>query len=178
MTNDPNFWKNKYKQTWSQSEERENMIVLRILNETGKKSEFVGLGAGLDTYLSGTAESQGHTKGQSDIHILETNIYIEVTGPLVNTVKEDAPLWVRPDKVKSANTKFPTCETWIVHHLSFNNLIRVVSLDNKFFNRFINNDFLIIHPRIRGEVETYIEILANDECVQPWHVLINRLKNP
>ena len=62
MTNDPNFWKNRYKFSWQASKEREDMVGKKILDETGKSTEFVGLGAGTDRYMEGSAQSKDTIK--------------------------------------------------------------------------------------------------------------------
>ena len=97
-----NFWKDAYKDTWTKSSDRENWMIDLIKRETGKTAVDSGLGAGTEAYIDGSAQRNGYEKGDADLHILGTDIYVEVTGPLKKTVPEDAPLWFRPDKLNNA----------------------------------------------------------------------------
>jgi hypothetical protein len=78
---DPDFWKHQYQHAWAKASQREKTIKARIFTESGKQVEFVGLGAGSAAFLSGTAASQGYQKGDADLYVVGTNIFLEVTGP-------------------------------------------------------------------------------------------------
>lgn len=163
---DVNYWKDAYADTWRDSSSREDAVKKMIEKETGKKVEEIGLGAGSEEYLAGSAASQGHERGGSDLGVVGTNINVEVTGPLVDYIKEEEPLWVRPDKIDSARSHHPERDTWVVHCLGMTGKIRVIRLDDEFFERLDAGDFPIVNPRIRGRVETYREIQANHACVR------------
>jgi hypothetical protein len=152
------------------------MVAAKIFDDTNKEVEFVGLGAGSETYLPGSAQSQGLEKGAADLQIVGTNIHLEVTGPLVDSVKKEDPLWIRPDKIDHAQAHFPEQETWVVHHLPRNDLLRVINLNVEFFNRYKASEFKLVSLLIRGTRERYIEISATDPLVLPWNVLVSRLK--
>lgn len=173
---DFDYWKRQYQQSWGQSAEREAGIAAQLSQATGKEIQPVGLGAGSAEFLPGSAAQQGHTKGDADLNVVGTNIYLEVTGPLVNSVVEGNALWIRPDKVQNAKQKTPALETWVVHHLPRNELIRVVPLNKQFFRALEAGEFPIVAPRIRGVTERYHEIPARHACVQPYDTLVERLK--
>ena len=173
---DPDFWKQQYQHAWAKASEREKTIKARILNESGKQVELVGLGAGSTDFLSGTAASQGYQKGDADLYVVGTNIFLEVTGPQSKVVRLEDPLWVRPDKVTSARTHLPSHETWVVHWLERDGSLRVIPLNEAFFDLLDRNVFSIVHPVIRGVRETYLAIPASHFCVKSWDALIARLK--
>lgn len=174
---DVNFWKDKYKDLWAKANHREKTICAKILEETTRITLPVGLGAGTDSYLPGTAASQGYGKGDADLQVVGTSIYLEVTGPQSLRVPESSPLWIRPDKVSSAQAHHPEHDTWVVHWLEANGLLRVIHLDSGFFERYHSRQFGLVTPTIRGVKETYVEIRANDRCVQPWPSLIEYIRN-
>lgn len=173
---DPNFWKDQYQHSWSQSQQKEHMIARRIEAETGHNVVPIGLGAGSDQYLPGTAKAQGFERGGADLQIDGTNIVLEVTGPLSKRVGPQSPLWLRPDKVSSARAHHPDLETWVIHHLAQNGLMRVICLNDDFFRYQDMGVFPMVQPTIRGARETYLEIPSNHSVIQPWQALINRLK--
>jgi hypothetical protein len=174
---DFDYWKKQYQATWGKSSQREKAIAAYLSEESGKKIELVGLGAGSADFLSGSASQQGHAKGDADLIVDGTNIYLEVTGPLVPSVDERQDLWIRPDKVENAKQHSRRQETWLVHHLPKDNLIRVVPLDAEFFKALEAGDFPIVTPRIRNVQERYHAIPATHSCVKECGVLIDRLKH-
>ena len=175
MTDD-DYWKKQYKDTWAQSSQRELTIAKLLEDASGKKIQPIGLGAGSTDFLSGTALQHGHAKGDADFIVVDTNIHLEVTGPLVTFVDERQDLWIRPDKLANAKQKLDDHETWVIHHLPKNDLIRVVLLSKEFFTAFDNGEFSIVTPRIRGVQERYYAIPAVHQCVKSLSVLIDRLK--
>lgn len=173
---DADFWKQQYQHAWEKASKREQTVKAKILNEAGKQVEFVGLGAGSTDFLSGTAASQGYQKGDADLYIVGTNIFLEVTGPQSKAVRLEDPLWIRPDKVRNARAHFPGHKTWVVHWLERDGTLRVIPLDEMFFDLLDKNVFSIVNPLIRGVRETYLAIPASHPCVKPWSALIARLK--
>jgi hypothetical protein len=174
---DPDYWKRLYQEAWEKSDQREREIIRRIKDEAGKAAVPTGLGAGSTEFLAGTAESQGYEKGGADLHVVGTNVYLEVTGPQTSSVGHDAPLWVRPDKAKNAFDHRKEHETWVVHWLEKDGTLRVIHMDDEFFANVRDRTFPIVEPRIRGAKERYIEIPASDGCVRPWSDLIERLRS-
>lgn len=177
VVGDPDFWKKRYRPGWEASDRREREIIRRIKDEAGKVAVPVGLGAGSTEFLSGTAESQGYEKGGADLHVAETNVYLEVTGPQTDRVGHAEPLWVRPDKAKNAFDHRKDHETWVVHWLEKDGTLRVIHMDNGFFANIRNRVFPIVDRTIRGARERYVEIPANHGCVRPWSDLIERLRS-
>jgi hypothetical protein len=173
---DPNFWKDQYKDSWAKADKRERHIIETIKEETGHVAVCVGLGAGSTDFLSGSAASRGLEKGAADLQLEGSNIFLEVTGPQTKTVKLDAPLWVRPDKIANARKNFPDHETWIIHWLELDGTLRVIKMDQAFFLALDNNEFPLVHPYIRGTQETYHQIATAHACVKEFKVLIDRIK--
>jgi len=175
---DENYWKDAYQDTWDESSKRENRLKAYIEKLTGMKCEESGLGAGTSQYISGSAARNGYQKGDADLSIQGTSIYIEVTGQLVKTVQPTAPLWFRPDKLNNA-IKNSEHDVFLAHHCMSVDLWRVIHVDQKFKQRFRNYEFKVVTPCIRGRRERYVEIETNDRCIQDLDYLvayINRIK--
>lgn len=135
----------------------------------------MGLGAGLDNFISRTAVSHGHKKGDADMTVESTNISLEVTRPNI-PVPSTAPLWIRPDKIKNAKLHFPEKDTWVVHCIE-RTTIRVIRLDAEFFTKYQRGQYKIVNPRIRGAMETYVSIPHDDVSVKGFEVLIDHIKD-
>ena len=176
MTDD-DYWKEQYKATWGQSAQREINIAKILEQQSGKKIKPVGLGAGSADYFSGSAASHGHVKGDADLQVVDTNIYLEVTGPLVMFVDEYQDLWVRPDKVANAKERGAEHEIWVVHHLPKKDLLRVIPLGTEFWTALAAGSFPIVSPTIRGVRERYHALPATHSCVKAFSVLVERLKS-
>lgn len=174
---DFNYWKRQYKDTWEQASDRESTIMAYLKQASGRSIELVGFGSGSTSFLQGPALSYGHEKGDADLLVTGTNIYLEVTGPLVKTVTPEADLWVRPDKIENARKYKASRETWIVHHLPMKDLIRVVRIDSRFWSSLKADEFPTVEPMIRGVRERYYSIPAAHHCVRSCSELIQRLKS-
>lgn len=169
---DRDFWKNIYKNKWAASSKREADMKIWIQENTGLKAELTGLGAGTTGFISGSASENGHEKGDADLHILGTNVYVEVTGPLVLSVSTKGPLWFRPDKFENAIRNVSNGhDTFFAHHCPSGDLWRVVHIDSELIRRYCNHEFEIVHPSINGIIETYVQIPASDPCVRPLNFL-------
>ncbi len=172
---DPDFWKRQYEKTWEQSSNREEAIKSLIQTETGVMLAPKGLGAGSKEFIPGSASSHSLQKGDADFSVQGIPVNIEITGPLVTFVREDANLWIRPDKIANARSHQGVL-TIVVHHLPRNNLMRVIFLNGNFFSALDSGAFPIVHPPIRGVQETYNSIPANHPVVRPWLELLDFLK--
>lgn len=135
-----NYWKDAYKGTWEASSEREKRLMIYLERLTGMQCSASGLGAGSSQYISGSAARNGYQKGDADFVIDGTNIYIEVTGPLVKTVKPAAPLWFRPDKLKNA-VRNSEHDVFLAHHCMSVDLWRIIHVDEEFKKRFLESQF-------------------------------------
>lgn len=176
MNND-DYWKERYKALWDEAGKRESEIAELIRASTSLAVKFVGLGTGTGEYISGNAQSHGFEKGGADLWIVDTNIYLEVTGPLTDAVKPHAALWIRPDKVENALKHLADHETWVVHCLKLNHLRRVIALDDVFQSYYSRGVFKLVHPKINGAMETYLEIPSGHVVVKPFAYLLDRLKS-
>jgi len=172
---DSDYWKKLYQGLWQATGEREKALAQTIENLTGHKVKIVGLGAGSDDFLSGTAVSHGHEKGDADMTVEGTNINLEVTGPNTHVLLT-APLWVRPDKIRNARSHFPKKDTWVVHCVE-RTTIRVIRLDAEFFTKYERGQYETVNPRIRGAMETYVSIPHDDSSVRGFEVLIAHIKD-
>lgn len=101
---DKNYWKEAYKEYWEISSKKEIFVKELIESKTGFKTLEVGLGAGSEDFLSGSASDYGLTKGDADLYVIIPDTYVEVTGPNISVKPEDT-LWIRPDKVKNSFNK-------------------------------------------------------------------------
>ena len=158
---DNNFWKDRYKDSWDKAAQKEKMVIELIESKTGKKVELFGLGAGSSEYFSGSASENNSMKGDADLFIKDSNVFIEVTGPNIKVNLSDS-LWIRPDKIQNALNKISKgiCEhCYVVHVIERKDdssiLLRVIAISEEL------NTFPTINPRIRGTVETYKDIPAN-----------------
>lgn len=175
---DSNYWKNAYQDTWDMSSKRENAIIKWIADTTGLTAKSIGLGAGTKDFISGSADENGHQKGDADLLVVGTNIYIEVTGPLSKSVSPDSPLWLRPDKFENAGMNIQNGhDTFFVHHCPSAKLWRVIHMDEALFQRYQNGAFPIVTPTIRGRKETYVAVPSDDPCVLPLCHLKQYLSN-
>lgn len=170
-------WKHQYADSWNYSNDREDRVANKLVEDVeGVEVAPFGLGAMSTEFLSGSAESNGSETGSPDLHIVDTTIYIEVTGPQNQRVKPHVPLWLRPDKVRYAIRHAGDKKVFVVHELPFNNLLRVIPLGKKFRDTFQSNGFGIATPTIRGMKETYLEIPARSSHVLPWDALLLYIK--
>jgi hypothetical protein len=172
---DSDYWKVRYQSAWEQSSKREAWIEGLIKEKTGHELEWVGLGTGTTAFLSGTAAQHGVKKGDPDLRVKGTEIYVEVTGPLVDTVGPSDPLWIRPDKIRNA-LDATGHETWVVHHLPKDNTIRAILIGDEFKKQYHSGQFKTLNKRIRGATETYVEVPATNGVVTPFKQFIERLK--
>lgn len=177
MNND-NYWKDQYRQFWDAASVKEKAFKAIIENETGTELEPFGLGATSSDYLSGNAAMYGKEKGAPDFKIKGCNIFIEITGPFLNTVRPESGLWIRPDKLDYAERHmddadeffalyFPSITDWVI-----------VRTDRVFFERKMwmaqrGNGYKILNPLIRGVRETYVEIPYSDPAVHDLQYLID-----
>jgi hypothetical protein len=175
MGKSEDYWKDRYKQTWAEASSREVAIQEYVQKETGLLLENCGLGTGSMEYLSGSAATRGYAKGGADFHVKGTRIDVEVTGDLTGKVSKTQDLWLRPDKIQDALGN-PSTEKWVIHHLAKDQTLRAICLDKEFLSRYSKGEFGIVHPRIRGTVETYVAIPSNDRSVQPVSAFLERLK--
>lgn len=170
-----NYWKDAYQNTWDVSSQREKRLKMYLEKMTGMQCIESGLGAGSSQYISGSAERNGYQKGDADFWIEGTNIFIEVTGPLVKSVKPTDPLWFRPDKLNNA-IRNSDHDVFLVHHCMSVDLWRVIHVDQEFRQRFRNYQFRVVTRCIRDRQERYVEIETDDRCVHGLNYLVVYLK--
>ncbi len=172
-----NYWKDRYQGTWDRSAQREAKLAEYLEQKTGLQIESSGLGAQSTEYIPGSAAKNGFEKGDADLHVVGTNVYIEVTGPLEKNVGPERPLWFRPDKIQNAiNGLARGHVTFFAHNCPAAQLWRVVRMDEQLARRYRAKEFPEREKTIRGAKEHYVEIDARDECVRPIRELTNYLK--
>lgn len=148
---DKEFWKKIYEPSWPNAVKRVQKVIdaLKLQGILAEAHGFLSLSAEY------TPESPSE-KGSPDLKISSTEIYVEVTGPDKPLNSEDD-LWIRWDKFEYAENH-PEKEIWIAHILeSESNMIRFLKL-----GRGVKERYSEIHPRIKGPMETYRSIPAND----------------
>lgn len=175
---DSDYWKKKYSGTWDQSSAREERMKNFLESNFNVKVSESGLGAGTSDFITGSAANNGYNKGDADLHIENTNIFIEVTGPLSNYVQPSAPLWFRPDKIQNAINNISQHKTILAHNCPSANLWRYIIIDENFVNNYQNGKYRIVNPTIRGVTETYVEIPVTDTSIltqQQFNELLPKL---
>ena len=173
---DFNYWKDRYQQQWPDAAKKEQYVIEQIRRDTGLEVLTVGFGAGSSQYLAGPAAEHQHEKGAADLRVAETNVYLEVTGPFSKSVPREAPLWVRPDKLEHARRRLDAQKTIVVHVLAGTGELRVISLNDYFFERLDAGEFATVQPTIRGTTEQFIAIPAAHSVVRPWSRLVDFLR--
>ena len=114
---DENYWKDRYQSTGDRSTQREAVLAEYLERKTGRQVEPCGLGAESTAYIAGSVSKNGFEKGDADLHVVGTNVYIEVTGPLEGNVGPQQPLWFRPDKLENAvNNLANGHDTFLAHN--------------------------------------------------------------
>ncbi|MEO4007300.1 hypothetical protein [Flavobacterium sp. CAU 1735] len=158
---DSNYWKDRYKDSWDKAAQKEKMVIELIEAHTGKKVELYGLGAGTTDYITGSAQQNNSAKGDADLYLKDSEIFLEVTGPNIKVLPQDS-FWIRPDKISNALTKIEngiSKGTYVIHIIERKDvqdtLIRVIPITHEL------TQFPTIKPTIHGTIETYIEIPSN-----------------
>lgn len=180
---DKNYWKDAYKDLWARTGEKETFIQEVLEQETGYKVKKIGFGAGTTEFLPGSAAEYGQEKGGADLYVEEADAYVEVTGPNI-PVSENAPLWVRPDKIRNSVEKIKAGQGRvhaIVHVAEVkpdcHKVIRVIIIGREMAEGVKNRVIQKINPTIRNRKEIYYEIPANHPCVIPFADFISMIRN-
>lgn len=174
---DYNYWKNKYQSLWKDANKREEIVKKVIEEETGLCLEYYGLGAGDEAYLDGSASVNKSEKGEPDLHIINTNIFIEVTGSFSKITKAGDPLWFRPDKLNYAYTHRDTHDAFLVNNFFYADRWYVIHLSDDFWQDVKTNkkDYQKISPTIRGTKEQYVQINGDNPYIQDFTSLLQYL---
>ncbi len=167
---DKEFWKKKYGHSWKNAVRRVDKVIYAFKSKGIKAVEY-----GFLSRSTEYVEESPEEKGEPDLEILyytrTTGIYVEVTGP-DKPLSEAADLWIRWDKF-AYSENHPEKEIWVVHILeSENDLMRAVKLGPG-----IKDKYAIIHPIIRGTMEKYRSIPANDPNLFSFSKFCRYLKN-
>jgi hypothetical protein len=168
------FWKSRYRQFWAETAAKEEQVKVMIETVCGVQVEYAGLGAGSSEYIASNAASKGLPKGAADLHVLGTDIYVEVTGS--NTEKTDRydDLWIRPDKIEAARTS--KGNHWVVHLLKKNHEARIIHVDRDFIETYDAGLFKVEQHSIRGTVEKFVAVPARSPWVENISVLLDLIK--
>ena len=175
---DADYWKRAYQATWDLASAREKALSQYVMDTTGVELVVNGLGAESNKFISGSAASNGFTKGDADFSIPQYDIYIEVTGPLTDRVSINSELWIRPDKIENAIANLSNGhKTFIVHHCPSQNLWRCIAVNPAFVQMYANkHEFPMKYPTIRGRVERYVSISAHHRCIHKIEYMIKYIK--
>ena len=165
----PNFWKEKYSFLWDPASKREE-IIKKFIEQLGYKVEYYGLGAGTTNFISGSARDNDKEKGAPDLHIVGTNIFIEVTGSFGKNTKAEDPIWIRTDKLDYAHKHRFENEEFFVVNYKFADVWYVIHYNNELIEHIRatkeKTDFRTIHPFIKRCRETFVEIDSQSKYVQ------------
>lgn len=179
---DKDYWKEAYKEFWEASSKKEEFVKELIEKETGATVLEVGLGAGTEDFLSGSAADYGLTKGDADLYVVDSDAYVEVTGPNIKVNLSDT-LWIRPDKVSNSFNKQKEGKGKlhaIVHIAEIKpdgkKAIRVIILNKSFIEAYNRNEFKIIYPTIRGKQEKYLELPPEHATIISFDRFLELLK--
>lgn len=180
---DKYYRKDAYKDFWEIAASKEEKIKNIIQNETGYEVLEIGLGASHSGFIEDDAKDNKRPKGDADLYVKEKECYIQVIGSNIK-MDFDKPIWTRPDNLMNAYGKLRKGEGKlhvIVHILvqrDNERVIRVIVLDNLFFDHLINKgSFNKVTPFVRGGGETYIELPPEHETIISLEDFIGRLKN-
>ena len=177
MVEDKEFWKKKYENKWDQAAKKEDALAKLLTKATAKEVVEVGLGAGTADFIKGSAKDNGHEKGDADLYVKGTNIYVEVTGPLSNFVNRNADLWFRPDKIENAINNMNQHDTFLAHFLPKEALWRIIHVDEFFVNNYRSGKYRIGTEIIRETQETYCHVPSTDAGICSIQYLISYIRN-
>lgn len=176
------YWKEAYKESWEVSSKKEGFVKELIEKETGFKVIEVGLGAGTEDFLSGSAAEHGLTKGDADLYVVDSDTYVEVTGPNIHVNFSDT-LWIRPDKVNNSFNKIKggKGKIHVIVHIAKIKpegklTMRVIVLGKLFFEACKMKEFQIMFPIIRGRPEKYLELPPEHKTIISFEKFIELLK--
>ena len=105
------FYKEKFKGTWGDSAKKEEFVKEQLELHTDRIVIASGFGAGSEDYIEGASGDHGFEKAEPDFQIKDSNICIEVTGPL-RSIRMTADLLINPRKVEYALAN-PDKEYWM-----------------------------------------------------------------
>lgn len=148
---DKEYWKKRYKDKWEVGNKRE-----KIFKDLFEKWGYTVKKFGFEALSNEYNPKSPNEKGKPDffVEINKKEVFFEVTGTDVLSVKPEADIWLRPDKVEYINNHNLRC--FCVHILSSIDLIRFIDMN------IINKENCpLIFPIIRGAKETYHSINSN-----------------
>jgi len=176
---DFNYWKRKYAEQWKDANKREEIVKNIIEEETGLEIEYYGIGAGEDTFISGSAEHNNSVKGEPDLHVINTSIFIEVTGSFSKNTKDGDPLWFRPDKLRYAYDHRKETDEFLVNNFLYADKWYVIHLVDEFWDdiksKYDTTDYKNVKPIINGGQEEYIAINGNNPFIKDFNSLLDYL---
>lgn len=173
---DENHWKKRYGKDWAKASCRELRFKSLAEEATGCTLLFNGLGAGTTEFISGSAAKNGYEKGAPDLKVDGCNTFIEVTGPLVNSVKPNEDLWFRPDKIDHA-IKAAHEDVFLVHHCPSADLWRVIHVDVTFIDNYKRGEYPVEQHKTEKGTERFAAVSAKDEHVRPIEELYRYIKD-
>jgi len=148
---DKEYWKKKYAHSWGNAARRVKKVISALGDEDIEAEEHGFLATSTEYSKESPKE-----KGAPDLIISSVEIFVEVTGP-DKAMDKDEDLWIRWDKFEYAENH-PKQEVWVAHILeSADDLIRFLKLGPG-----VKENYTEITPTIRGAVERYRAVPAND----------------
>jgi len=170
---DVRYWRNKYKAIWRISTTREKAVLAIIKYADFRDAELADHKPSINEYITGLPGDVGNEKEEPDITIPSVGVWVEVTGT-DKKVQPDDDLWIRTGDLANAN-KHLERDTWIVHSLDREGLLRPVHLTENTINRLLK--IPLKEVRIRGTRARYTSISSNDDIVKEFTDLLGYLKS-
>lgn len=168
---DWHHYKKAYSGVWGAGKCRE-LLIADLLDRLGLVVEIDGLGAGSTEFIPGRAKEHGKEKADPDLFIPDTETYVEVTGTNIGWVRPESDLRVRPDKFENALVD-PDADHWVVHVLDGPAVLRCIELTEATCKEFVD-EAKSIDTR-HDNNETYVEIDADHECIEPITSLLEHV---
>ena len=166
-------YKEAFKGTWELSAQKEAFVKRNIEYHARVKVIESGFGAGSSTYIKGSSGSHGHEKAAPDFTIENTNIVIEVTGPL-QAIRMEKDLFVNISKIKYAWTH-PELEYWIAHSnglVTKRTGVRMIRVVTAFQTGIEDGTIVQEHFTSRGVLQMFYAIPPTHPTVCPFDIFL------
>jgi len=165
-TSTSTFYKEKFKGTWGQAAQKESFIKEQIELYTDRIVIESGFGAGSDEYIKGSSGSHGFEKSEPDFQIKDSDICIEVTGPL-RPIRIGSTLLINPRKIDYAfaNPEKEYWMAWVNGVTTFRRDVRLVRIGELFKAGEANGEIIREQFESRGFQQFFYSIPHDHKTV-------------
>jgi len=130
MGNSRSF-KEKYKGVWKDASQKEKRIAKLIAERLMLATEPIGFGATSDEYIEGSGVENGFEKCAADLRVKDTNVVIEVSGPL-KQMDPSKPLWISKAKIAYARANINRMAYLFCHVNGVDGEVRWIHIGKQF----------------------------------------------